>query len=35
VIIPANLAYGNSPLAGSIIPNGATLVFDMELKSVV
>jgi peptidylprolyl isomerase len=29
--IPANLAYGNNPPPGSIIPKGATLVFDVEV----
>jgi FKBP-type peptidyl-prolyl cis-trans isomerase len=31
--IPANLAYGDNPLPGSIIPKGATLRFEVELVS--
>ncbi len=34
VTIPANLAYGASPPAGSIIPANADLVFDLELVSL-
>ena len=29
--IPANLAYGDKPQAGSIIPKGATLIFEVQL----
>ena len=31
--IPAAIAYGNNPPAGTIIPKGATLIFDVELVS--
>jgi FKBP-type peptidyl-prolyl cis-trans isomerase FkpA len=34
LIIPPDLAYGNSPPAGSGIPNNATLVFEITLLSV-
>lgn len=34
VTIPANLAYGASPPAGSGIPANADLVFDIELVSL-
>lgn len=33
LVIPADLAYGNSG-SGSVIPPGATLVFDLELLDV-
>jgi FKBP-type peptidyl-prolyl cis-trans isomerase len=31
LVIPANLAYGDNPPAGSSIPANATLVFDVAL----
>jgi FKBP-type peptidyl-prolyl cis-trans isomerase len=31
LIVPAGLAYGNDPPAGSGIPAGATLIFDVQL----
>ena len=34
VIIPPSLGYGNNPPAGSGIPAGGTLVFDIELVAV-
>jgi hypothetical protein len=34
IIIPPNLGYGNNPPAGSKIPPGATLVFEVKLVSV-
>jgi FKBP-type peptidyl-prolyl cis-trans isomerase FkpA len=34
IIIPPNLAYGNSPPASSGIPSNATLVFQVELLAV-
>jgi FKBP-type peptidyl-prolyl cis-trans isomerase len=34
VTIPASLAYGSSPPAGSGIPANADLVFDIELVSL-
>lgn len=34
LIIPTELAYGNSPPSGSVIPQGATLIFDIELIAV-
>jgi len=33
LIIPANLAYGDSG-AGAVIPPGATLVFDIDLVAI-
>ena len=34
VVIPPNLAYGNSPPANSIIRANETLIFEIELLSV-
>lgn len=31
LIVPAGLGYGNDPPAGSGIPAGATLIFDVQL----
>jgi len=31
LVIPSNLAYGNNPPPGSIIPENAILVFDIHL----
>jgi len=33
-VVPANLGYGSSPPPGSGIPNGATLVFQVELVKI-
>jgi FKBP-type peptidyl-prolyl cis-trans isomerase len=33
LVIPAKLAYGDSPPSGSIIPKNAVLVFQVKLLS--
>jgi FKBP-type peptidyl-prolyl cis-trans isomerase len=32
--IPAELAYGNNPPPGRIIPPGAVLIFEVELLDI-
>jgi FKBP-type peptidyl-prolyl cis-trans isomerase len=32
--LPANLAFGNNPPAGTTVPKGATVIFEVELVAV-
>lgn len=34
LLIPSRLAYGSNPPQGSIIPNNAVLIFDVELFEI-